>query len=55
MKSRLMQKSPAPEPRDEAPGHRRPPLCLESFLWRLVYGGLLSLLCWGLLLRMLVL
>jgi len=52
---RRRQGGPALGLRGNAPASRSAPSRLESLLWGLVYGGLLSLLGWGLLLRWLLL
>jgi hypothetical protein len=42
-------------PRSEAPAGQSPAPVSEALLWGMLYGSLLSLLGWGLLLRMLLL
>src|SRR5207247_362141 len=53
MQARMLHQHP-PRTRGEAYTSQTPPLPLESLAWGLMYGGLLSLLGWGLALRLLL-
>jgi len=54
MKASMLPKHRHPGIRGQAPTSRTPPPTLEFLAWGLLYGGLLSLLGWGLFLRLLL-
>jgi hypothetical protein len=55
MLSRMLWKRRAPEMPVDVAARQNPASNPSSLYWAFVYGGLLSLLGWGLLLRMLLL
>ncbi len=55
MQASLKQAHPTAETRGEAQARQRPLPRLEAMAWGLIYGGLLSLLGWGLFLKILLL
>ena len=52
---RVQASTRAPRPAGPGPQYPAPVRTLEGLVWRLVYGGLVSLLGWGLFLRWLLL
>jgi hypothetical protein len=54
MQQSLKQSHITPGTRGKEPARQSPAPFPEALVWGMVYGGLLSLLGWGLLLRMLL-